>query len=716
MSVGSGVPYNAYTGNGLTTVFAYGFTLLDAADLVVTIGGVVTSAYTVSGVGVAAGGSITFSSAPANGATILLQRVIQLVRTTEYQSNGDLQAETVNDDFDRLWTAVQQVSDVQSRSIRAPIPESLTALPVAASRLGLLPVFNATTGDVELSTFTATQVASAVAAAYGAGATADASTYLPAGTGAVARTVQDKLRESVSVLDFGATGDGTTDDTAALQAAADHINSIGGGTVYLPQGNYIITAPISIYSNTRFIGAGGTATKITKTSNTPVAASATTNLVCLFLQPMGDGSGDVNCILWVTAAVRAEKVEIAHMTLRSNATSPVGSPVKFGIATVGMSDSHIHDLQIEYVSSAAFVAPTFWFSKIELVQTVKCLQGIAIENGTTCTVQNNYVVGAQTAGYYLRDMKYSQITGNACDDNNSPTAVADYSDRSVYGIAYKLDACYGISFTNNGAEQCYGTIWLLDSCQNVDVTNNVCISPRSDYTGADQVALFMVNVYARNVSIKRNLVFRNNVTALQGSAVSGQHSDVYVDVVSTNRGFEFANNIFCNTLYDSPSAIYGNNAPTYITTGVLGGQVFGEFTPTMSLSNATGVSITYGANNKGRYSIVNGWMFVEAYVHLGSVTFTGATNIYPQIGGLPIANGSAQQCDLAITQSSNVTWPSTEAFWFAIDAGQKTGLARNRTRTVTLGAGGSPSFASGSTDVIFKCAGSVYVGDLVNIV
>jgi hypothetical protein len=109
-------------------------------------------------------------------------------------------------------------------------------------------------------------------------------------------------------------------------------------------------------------------------------------------------------------------------------------------------------------------------------------------------------------------------------------------------------------------------------------------------------------------------------------------------------------------------------------------------------------------------------MFVEVYLDLATVTFTNTTNIYPQIAGLPISNASAQQCDLSITASSNVTWPSTESFYFAIDAGGKLGLARNRTRTVALGAGATPSFVTGSTNVVFKCSGQIYVGDQVNIV
>jgi hypothetical protein len=78
-------------------------------------------------------------------------------------------------------------------------------------------------------------------------------TYTPAGTGAVTTTVQTKLRESVSVKDFGATGNGSTDDTAAIQAAITYVYSFAsssgttqGPALYFPKGTYLISSVITM--------------------------------------------------------------------------------------------------------------------------------------------------------------------------------------------------------------------------------------------------------------------------------------------------------------------------------------------------------------------------------------------------------------------------------------------------------------------------------------
>jgi hypothetical protein len=112
----------------------------------------------------------------------------------------------------------------------------------------------ATAGDV-LQFVTATPINPS---SLGAAAVA----YVPAGAGAVATNVQAKLRERVSVKDFGAVGDGVTDDTAAIQAAIDSVSqatdvtlvngggaqTVGGGEVLFPptdQG-YKITSNINV--------------------------------------------------------------------------------------------------------------------------------------------------------------------------------------------------------------------------------------------------------------------------------------------------------------------------------------------------------------------------------------------------------------------------------------------------------------------------------------
>jgi hypothetical protein len=73
--------------------------------------------------------------------------------------------------------------------------------------------------------------------------------YIPAGASAVATNVQAKLRETVSVQDFGAIGNGVADDTSAVQAAI-----ASGLNVLFPIGTYLLSSPITLLEGQRIEG------------------------------------------------------------------------------------------------------------------------------------------------------------------------------------------------------------------------------------------------------------------------------------------------------------------------------------------------------------------------------------------------------------------------------------------------------------------------------
>lgn len=72
-------------------------------------------------------------------------------------------------------------------------------------------------------------------------------------TGAVARWVEDKLADTVSVKDYGAVGDGLTDDTAAITVAA-----ASGKTLFWPDGTYKVTSTLVFDTQQRWEGQGAT--------------------------------------------------------------------------------------------------------------------------------------------------------------------------------------------------------------------------------------------------------------------------------------------------------------------------------------------------------------------------------------------------------------------------------------------------------------------------
>lgn len=108
-----------------------------------------------------------------------------------------------------------------------------------------------------IATILATLIASAGSSLIG---------FIQAGAGAISRTLETKIRETVvSVKDFGAIGDGVTDDTAAINLALQAtitFASVVRRAVYFPPGVYLVTGPLYLRAGCGMRGDGYTTARI----------------------------------------------------------------------------------------------------------------------------------------------------------------------------------------------------------------------------------------------------------------------------------------------------------------------------------------------------------------------------------------------------------------------------------------------------------------------
>lgn len=230
-------PRVQYVADGAQTDFVYPFPVFGAEDLAVMTGAaVLTGGYTVLGAGDSAGGTVRFLEPPAIGTIVTLRRALAIQRTTDILQGSAMRADAFNDEFDRQVAVSQDLSERIDRSLRVPPhdrPASLV-LPQRDQRANRALVFDAD-GNVT--------VASA--------GTNGSAHYEPVLIGAAARTVEQRLADRLSVKDFGAVGDGLTDDTAALLAAL-----AAAPAVRLPPGTYLTTAPLRLAGGQSLIGEG----------------------------------------------------------------------------------------------------------------------------------------------------------------------------------------------------------------------------------------------------------------------------------------------------------------------------------------------------------------------------------------------------------------------------------------------------------------------------
>ncbi len=118
-----------YTGSAGTGPYAFTFACLATSDIAVykdTTKLTETSDYTVTLSASTGTGSITLGSAANSDNTITLVGARDLARTTDFVTAGSLTASALNTDFDSLVIFAQQLSEENSRNLKAPVTEGIS--------------------------------------------------------------------------------------------------------------------------------------------------------------------------------------------------------------------------------------------------------------------------------------------------------------------------------------------------------------------------------------------------------------------------------------------------------------------------------------------------------------------------------------------------------------------------------------------------------------
>ena len=233
------------TGNGSTTSFTVTFQYWEKDELLVYLRTIATGAqvlqndpthYTASG-GQGSTGAVNFVTPPASTVEV------HIIRNTERDQPEDLTPAQVvpsaalERGLDRSVMLDQEDALQVSKALRAPITDSSgldMELPSSVARASKVLGFDSAGEPVATTQ-------------------ADQSALTVVATGSTeARTHAERWGEVFNVKDYGATGDGVVDDTAAMQSAMTAAG-VSGGTVYWPDGDYKFTAALSVGSDTKLL-------------------------------------------------------------------------------------------------------------------------------------------------------------------------------------------------------------------------------------------------------------------------------------------------------------------------------------------------------------------------------------------------------------------------------------------------------------------------------
>lgn len=426
MTVSSYSP-DVSTGNGATTVFPYSFRVLAVADLEVSVDGVVKTYptdYSVSGVGSGSGGNVTFVVAPANGAEIIRRRNMELVRTTDYQDNGDLLADVLNPDQDAPVMMAQQIQEQVDRSLKFPLGDSAeAALPSLAERaekgLGFDADGNLVAFDVD-----AVGVAAAVAAAAASAATAATQAGVATGAATTATGAATTATTQAGLASTARTAAEAARD-AALAAARIYATTAAGLAAVASGEYFYVPSANASESLILYLDNAGTAVEQKRYPSTNALNEVAAGAIAVInnITDTNRNLFDSSAITNLQALVRATGALTAAGAQFTTGYIPVVSGGQF-VASAAMSGDatfggySFYDRSLVFISSGLAVAANTAVTVPSGAVWMRCSFATTVVQGALMianrsTLPTNYQTHTYLEKQAIREMVITQVLENA---------------------------------------------------------------------------------------------------------------------------------------------------------------------------------------------------------------------------------------------------------------------------------------------------------------
>lgn len=461
---------NTYTGNGSNKLFSITFPYLETTDIDVYLNGVlqtVTTQYTFANAT-----TVEFVAAPGAGTTVLLNRSSDdTTLQATFFPGSSIKAADLNDNFDQVLYLAQETNNN---------------------------VANAVAGQIPAGTITDLQVNAA------ANINATKLSFTQAGTGATARTVDSKLKDVVSVKDFGAVGNGVANDTAAFAAAFTHLNA--GSTpksLFIPAGNYVVdhsTCLITTSSRTVF-GEGATSNiiipnrsssafgiRVIGTSDSVHVSNVTIDAISVTASGWTGANGEAGISI-----LRADYCSVTNCTVNG---ASIGNAWEVGIVCADTNNTVVSNNIVNKTAGNGI--------SLDLLLGSENTKGNVVIGNTLNNIGDSGVA-------FHNNVRYSSAIGNII---NNPTAtgidVAGCNCCLFEGNVVSNSAQYGIRLLQNLS---YRTV-------DNTVTGNTVYHPPN----AGAFAAITIN------NVERNTITNNR---LLGNSTSLTERGIFVDYSST---------------------------------------------------------------------------------------------------------------------------------------------------------------------------------------